>query len=84
MNYSGRTTEPHKALRGPMTAGNYLEQDHFLQLKDDLPRSFDVLHGIGWSAMHDHEQQFGELNLPFVSPESHVLILMMKAGDVQN
>lgn len=63
---------PHKALSGPMTAGDYREQDLLLQLKDGLPDSFDVFHGLGWSAMHDHQQQFGELDLTVVSPDGQV------------
>ncbi len=73
---------PHKALSGPMTAGDYREQDLLLQLKEGLPDSFDVFHGLGWSAMHDHQQQFGELDLTVVSPDGQVLILEVKAGDV--
>ena len=75
---------PHKALSGPMTAGDYREQDLLQQLKDGLPDSFDVFHGLGWSTMHDHQQQFGELDLTVVSPEGQVLILEVKAGDVQS
>ena len=75
---------PHKALSGPMTAGDYREQDLLLQLKDGLPDSFDVFHGLGWSAMHDHQQQFGELDLTVVSPDGQVLILEVKAGAVQS
>jgi hypothetical protein len=74
---------PHRALSGPMTAGDYREQDLLLQLKDGLPDSFDVFHGLGWSAMHDQQQQFGELDLTLVSPDGQVLILEVKAGDVQ-
>lgn len=66
-----------------MTAGDYREQDLLLQLKDGLPDSFDVFHGLGWSAMHDQQQQFGELDLTVVSPDGQVLILEVKAGDVQ-
>jgi len=73
---------PHKALSGPITAGDYREQDLLLQLRDGLPDSFDVFHGLGWSAMHDHQQQFGELDLTVVSPDGQVLILEVKAGDV--
>jgi len=74
---------PHKALSGPLTAGDYRERDLLLQLKDGLPDSFDVFHGLGWSVMHDHQQQFGELDLTVVSPDGQVLILEVKAGDVQ-
>ena len=75
---------PHKALSGPMTAGDYREQDLLQQLKDGLPDSFDVFHGLEWSAMHDHQQQFGELDLTVVSPDGQVLILEVKAGAVQS
>lgn len=74
---------PDKALSGPMTAGDYREQDLLLQLKDGLPDNFDVFHGMSWSAMHDQQQQFGELDLTVVSPDGQVLILEVKAGDVQ-
>ena len=74
---------PHKALSGPMTAGDYREQDLLLQLKDGLPDSFDVFHGLGWSAMYHQQQQFGELDLTVVSPDGQVLILEVKAGGVQ-
>jgi thymidine kinase len=51
-------------------------------LRVGLPDSFDVFHGLAWSSMHQAVQRFGELDLTVVSPEGHVLVLEVKAGDV--
>jgi hypothetical protein len=46
-----------------MTAGDYRKQDLLPAPKDGLPDSFDVFHGLGWSVMHDHQQQFYQCRL---------------------
>ena len=51
-------------------------------LRLGLPDSFDVFHGLAWSSIHHDVQRFGELDLTVVSPEGHVLVLEVKAGEV--
>ena len=73
---------PHLPDQGPMTGGDYRERDLLWLLRDGLPDSFDVFHGLTWSAMHGAFQQFGELDLTIVSPLGHLLILEVKAGEL--
>ena len=73
---------PHLPHQGPMTGGDYRERDLLCLLRDGLPDSFDVFHGLTWSAMHGAFQQFGELDLTIVSPVGHLLVLEVKAGEV--
>jgi len=73
---------PHLPNQGPMTGGDYRERDLLWLLRDGLPDSFDVFHGLTWSAMHGAFQQFGELDLTIVSPLGHLLVLEVKAGEV--
>ena len=73
---------PHLPNQGPMTGGDYRERDLLWLLRDGLPDSFDVFHGLTWSAMHGAFQQFGELDLTVVSPLGHLLVLEVKAGEV--
>ena len=73
---------PHLPNQGPMSGGDYRERDLLWLLRDGLPDSFDVFHGLTWSAMHGAFQQFGELDLTIVSPLGHLLILEVKAGEV--
>ncbi len=73
---------PHLPHQGPMTGGDYRERDLLWLLRDGLPDSFDVFHGLTWSAMHGAFQQFGELDLTIVSPVGHLLVLEVKAGEV--
>jgi hypothetical protein len=73
---------PHLHNQGPMTGGDYRERDLLWLLRDGLPDSFDVFHGLTWSAMHGAFQQFGELDLTVVSPLGHLLVMEVKAGEV--
>jgi hypothetical protein len=73
---------PHLPNQGLMTGGDYRERDLLWLLRDALPDSFDVFHGLTWSAMHGAFQQFGELDLTIVSPVGHLLVLEVKAGEV--
>ena len=65
-----------------MSGGDYRERDLLWLLRDGLPDSFDVFHGLTWSAMHGAFQAFGELDLTIVSPNGHLLVLEVKAGKV--
>ena len=73
---------PHLPHQVPMSGGDYRERDLLWLLRDGLPDSFDVFHGLTWSSMHGAFQQFGELDLTIVSPNGHLLVLEVKAGEV--
>ena len=71
---------PHLPHQGPMSGGDYRERDLLWLLRDGLPDSFDVFHGLTWSSMHGAFQQFGELDLTIVSPNVLLLVLEVKTG----
>lgn len=73
---------PSFPLHAPATAGGYRERDVLRQLQDGLPDSFDVFHNLPWSVMHEGQQRFGEFDLVVVSPGGALLIVEVKAGDV--
>ena len=62
--------------------GIYRELALLELLRLGLSDQFDVFHGLAWSSIHQDIQRFGELDLTVVSPEGHVLLLEVKAGDV--
>ncbi len=63
--------------------GGYSRELNLLEmLRVGLPDNFDVFHGLTWSSIHHNLQRFGELDLTVVSPEGHVLVLEVKAGEV--
>ena len=67
----------------PTKQGGYALEIRLLEmLRVGLPDSFDVFHGLVWSSIHKDIQRFGELDLTVVSPQGHVLVLEVKAGEV--
>jgi len=65
-----------------MTAGAYRERDILQQLQQGLPDSFDAYHSVQWSSLHEHNQRFGEIDIVVLSPQGHLVLLEIKAGDV--
>lgn len=74
---------PSLPLHAPLGAGDYRERDLLSQLRDGLPDSFDVFHNLRWSSVPGDLQSFGEYDFVVVSPGGQLLILELKAGDVQ-
>lgn len=73
---------PSFPLHAPLGAGAYRERDILRLLEAGLPGNFDVFHNLPWSGMHDGQQSFGEYDIVVVSPGGQLLILEVKAGDV--
>ena len=65
-----------------MTAGAYREREILQQLQQGLPDSFDAYHSVQWSSLHDDTQRFGEIDIVVLSPQGHLVLLEVKAGDV--
>lgn len=66
-------------LRG---AGAYRERDVIQALETGLDDNFDVFHNLDWSAMKAGKQTFGELDVAIVSPQGHIVLLEIKAGQL--
>lgn len=73
---------PSFPLSAPLGAGAYREREILRTLQDGLPDSYDVFHNLPWSTMQDGVQGFGEYDFVVVSPGGHLLILEVKAGEV--
>lgn len=74
---------PSLPLNAPLNAGEYRERDILSQLMDGLPAGFDIFHNLQWSSVSAGEQHIGELDIVIVSPIGHLLILEVKAGDLE-
>ena len=74
---------PSHVLHAPLGAGTYRERDILRQLQDGLPDSYDVFHNLRWSGRQGDVQTFGEYDFVLVSPGGQLLILEVKAGEVQ-
>jgi len=75
---------PSFPIRNPLGAGAYREREVLRLLQDGLPDSFDVFHNLPWSALHDGQQGFGEYDFVIVSPGGQLLILEIKAGQIED
>lgn len=75
---------PSFPLHAPLSAGAYRERDILRQLQDGLPDSFDVFHNLPWSTMLGDQQAFGEYDFVITSPGGQLLILEVKAGEVNS
>ena len=73
---------PSFPLNSPAHLGGYRERDILRILEVGLSDQFDVFHNIPWSTMQGQQQSFGEYDMVIVSPNGHLLILEIKAGDI--
>ena len=73
---------PTTPLSGPLNSGDYRERDVLRILAAGLPDSFDVFHNLPWSSIHKDTQHFGELDLVVISPVGHILLIEVKAGEI--
>ena len=73
---------PTTPLSGPLNSGDYRERDVLRILAAGLPDSFDVFHNLPWSSIHKDTQHFGELDLVIISPVGHILLIEVKAGEI--
>ena len=74
---------PSFPIHAPLNSGEYRERDVVIQLADGLPAGFDIFHNLPWSTVWGGEQHIGELDIVVVSPEGHLLVLEVKAGDLK-
>ena len=65
-----------------MTMGAYRERDILEQLQNGLPDTFHAYHSVEWSGLHEETQRFGEIDIVVLSPQGHLVLLEVKAGDV--
>ena len=75
---------PSFPLHAPAHLGGYRERDILRTLQDGLSDAFDVFHNLSWSGMQGHQQSFGEYDFVIVSPGGQLLIVEVKAGDVND
>lgn len=66
----------------PMSSGAYREHLILKILYQGLPDGFDVFHNVNWSSLHHGNQTFGELDVVVLAPSGHMMLLEVKAGDV--
>ena len=59
------------------------EREVLLQLASGLPPEFLVFHNVNWSSVTNNKQCFGELDAVVLSPSGHIVLLEVKAGEVQ-
>jgi hypothetical protein len=64
------------------TSGAYRERDILQQLQQGLPNSFDAYHSVQWASLHEQTQRFGEIDIVILSPQGHLVMLEVKAGEV--
>jgi hypothetical protein len=76
------TLHPSLAAHKLFGAGGYRERDVLALLEQGLTDGFDVFHTVDWSTMHNGGQTFGELDAVVLSPNGHLVLLEVKAGDV--
>ena len=65
-----------------INAGAYRERDILQQLQSGLPDTFDAYHSVQWSSLHKETQRFGEIDIVVLTPQGHLVLLEVKAGDV--
>ena len=66
-----------------LSPGQYREKDVLRILEAQLPADFLVYHGIPWSSVHNSSQKFGELDVVVLAPSGHIVLIEVKAGDVE-
>ena len=66
-----------------MPIGLMREREVLLQLADGLPHEFLVFHSVNWSSVTNGTQWFGELDAVVLSPNGHIVLLEVKAGEVR-
>ena len=59
------------------------EVDTLRRLRDELPDSFTVFHGIHWSRERENWCLFGEIDFVVVNPLGHMLVIEQKNGAIE-
>lgn len=60
-----------------------LEQEVLHRLELGLPTAYTVLHGVSWAQVHDERERHGELDVVVVNATGDVLLVEVKAGEVE-
>lgn len=66
-----------------LSPGQYRERDVLQILADELPADFTIYHGVSWSSVINSSQKFGEFDAVVLAPSGHIVLIEIKAGDVQ-
>lgn len=74
---------PSLKLFRPESAGQWREYQVLQRLEVELSDEYQIFHGVDWSAVHDGAQWFGELDAVVMAPSGHLVILEIKAGDLE-
>lgn len=64
-------------------AGLYRELDVLDRLQQSLPDGYEVFHSVNWQTVHQGEDRHGEIDLVVLAPTGNILLLEVKAGDVE-
>jgi hypothetical protein len=59
------------------------EVDTLRRLRDELPESFSVYHGIHWTREFSGYCLFGEIDFVVVNPIGHILVIEQKNGAIE-
>lgn len=63
--------------------GALRERDVIERLQLGLPSDYCVIHSVGWHSVHDGADRFGEIDVIVIAPTGSVLLLEVKAGQLQ-
>jgi len=67
----------------PQSAGQWCEYQVLQCLEKGLSDEFQIFHGVDWSSVHDGTQWFGELDAVVMAPTGNLVILEVKAGNIE-
>jgi hypothetical protein len=74
--------QPHLPDIKLVSSGVLRERDILQKLQEGLPNSFNAYHSVHWSGMHEGTQRFGEIDIIVLSPQGNLVLLEVKAGNV--
>ncbi len=64
-------------------AGLFRELDVLHRLQQSLPDGYEVFHSVTWQTAHQGEDRHGEIDLVVLAPSGNMLLVEVKAGDVE-
>lgn len=63
--------------------GLYRELDVLDRLQQSLPDDYEIFHSVAWQTTHEGEGRSGEIDLIVLAPSGNMLLIEVKAGEVQ-
>src|SRR5574337_295864 len=64
-------------------AGLYRELEVLERLQESLPDGYEVFHSVTWQAQHQGQDRHGEIDLVVLAPTGSLLLMEVKAGNVE-